>query len=377
MANTVLHTKLGIELNLEREDLGHPGMPGLWERLYERDRMLGSMRVPVSERGMQCAGVCLKAGVVAWMYLREQGGRRQAVHERAEDEARHTAPVSDEHKAYQERIIRTAEGAGFRAGREVRTPLGPRRWIQTDTLVEGDNGLRIGWEVQLSTAAAKGPRSVRARAGRASSHGITPAWHTDREDYASRNDTQWTRSNRLPARVIAKSGGLRVVSGFRVLEFWRCDVTADLPCPDNIGYWGRCGEIHAVPKPRDVMFDDLVRRTAAGLIVPLEYRSGSRTQRFWVPADERERYYEVAGAPELDPKGEEQRAGRGSGNGPTCRPRITISSSRHVLDWRDQSHWAAQPKPCRYCRKPTNLVDDHGIHMHKVCHESALEAAAA
>jgi hypothetical protein len=374
VANTVLYTKLGIELNLERDDLGHPGMPGLWERLYERDRMLGNLRVPVSERGMQCAGVCLRAGVVAWMYLREQGGRRQAVHERAEDEARHTAPVSDEHKAYQERIIRTAEDAGFRAGSEVRTLLGPRNWFQTDALVEGDNGLRIGWEVQLSAAAAKGPRSVRARADKASTQGITPAWHTDREDYARRNETQWTYSNRLPARVIAKSGGLRVVSGFRVLEFWHCDVTADLPCPDNIGYWGRCGKMHAQPKPRDVLFDDLVRQTAAGLIVPLEYWSGSRTQRFWVPADERERYFDVVGASK--PEEQEQRAGRGSQNGPTCRPRITLASSRHVLDWRDQSHWAPHPKPCRYCRKPTNLVDDHGVHMHKVCHEAALETAA-
>jgi hypothetical protein len=46
-----------------------------------------------------------------------------------------------------------------------------------------------------------------------------------------------------------------------------------------------------------------------------------------------------------------------------------------VLDWRDQSHWAPLPKPCRYCQKPTNLIDDRGVHMHKVCHEAALEAA--
>ncbi|MGW1171366.1 hypothetical protein [Streptomyces sp. NPDC001153] len=26
-----------------------------------------------------------------------------------------------------------------------------------------------------------------------------PAWHTDRADYAHRNDTHWTRSDSLPA----------------------------------------------------------------------------------------------------------------------------------------------------------------------------------
>lgn len=64
MANTVLHTKLDIEPKLDHEDLGNPGMPGLWERLYERDRMLGTMRDPVTERGLQCGDVCLQAGVV-------------------------------------------------------------------------------------------------------------------------------------------------------------------------------------------------------------------------------------------------------------------------------------------------------------------------
>jgi hypothetical protein len=93
-------------------------------------------------------------------------------------------------------------------------PVGNGR---ADTLVCGEDGLRICWEVQSSSAAAHGPRSVRARASHAARHGITPAWHTDRADYADRRDTHWTRSDRLPARVIAKTGALRVVSGFRAL----------------------------------------------------------------------------------------------------------------------------------------------------------------
>lgn len=320
MANIVWHEKWKIELDLTREDLGHESKPGLWELLYRTDRMDADRGVPVSGRGLQCGGVCRKAGVVAWMHLRERNGRREAVHERSEDEERHRAPMSDEHKAYQERIVRTAEGAGFRADSEVRTSVGPRSWIQTDTLVQGEGGLRIGWEVQLSSAGVEGPRSVKARAGKAAKYGITPAWHTDRADYATRNDTQWTRSNWLPAHVIAKSGDLRVVSGFRLLDFWRCDVRALYRCPDTSN---RCGTMHVTPKVRDVFFDDLVRRTAAGTIVPIELRVGSRTQRFWVPEDDRNRLDDFNSGkpipPAADPEGE-QRHRSGSHRAPTCRP---------------------------------------------------------
>ncbi|MFE4609461.1 hypothetical protein ACFRK5_14035 [Streptomyces niveus] len=190
MANIVWHEKWKIELDLTREDLGHESKPGLWELLYRTDRMDADRGVPVAGRGLQCGGVCRNAGVVAWMHLRERNGRREAVHGCSEDEERHRAPMSDEHKAYQERIVRTAESAGFRADSEVRTSVGPRSWIQTDTLVQGEGGLRIGWEVQLSTAGVEGPRSVKARAGKAAKYGITPAWHTDRAGYATRNDTQ-------------------------------------------------------------------------------------------------------------------------------------------------------------------------------------------
>ncbi|MGX1541122.1 hypothetical protein [Streptomyces adustus] len=43
----------------------------------------------------------------------------------------------------QERILRAATEGGFRGDNEVRTHVG-RSWIQTDTLVDGADGLRIG-----------------------------------------------------------------------------------------------------------------------------------------------------------------------------------------------------------------------------------------
>jgi hypothetical protein len=75
--------------------------------------------------------------------------------------------LSDEHKAYRERILRVSATEGHRADSEVRTPVGPRSWIQTDTLAHGAGGLHIGWEIQLSSAGHERPRSRKARAAKA------------------------------------------------------------------------------------------------------------------------------------------------------------------------------------------------------------------
>ncbi|TDU67099.1 hypothetical protein [Streptomyces sp. KS 21] len=326
MANIVWHTTYRLLLDLKQEDLGHENFDDLWNFLYKADRMAAQRNVPVSERGLQCGGVCKDAGVVAWMYLRQQAnGRREAVHERKEDEDRHKAPMSDEHKAYQERILRAAEEGGFHGDCEVRTPVGRSSFIQTDTLIEGADGRRIGWEVQLSSAGFDGPASVKSRATKAAKRGITPAWHTDRADYARRSDTQWTRSNNLPAHVIAKIGDLRVISGYRALDFWVCDLRAVYPCPDGVR---RCGKPHVTPKPRDVLFDDLVRRTAAGMIVPVEYLRGTKVDRFWVTDADRDRLAELqAGVIILPPAQPDDSSSKTSPNLPTCRPTASLGGS--------------------------------------------------
>ncbi|KOU09246.1 hypothetical protein ADK87_05535 [Streptomyces sp. NRRL F-4711] len=291
MANVVWHKKLRILLDLTRDDLDHPEFPGLWDLIYATDRFYGRRGVLVSERDLQCGGVCRDMGVEAPMHLRMRGGRREAVHERREDEERHSVPMSDEHKAYQERILRAAHEGGFGGDSEVRTRVG-RTWIQTDTLVEGADGRRIGWEVQLSTIDESGLRGVRACAGKAAKNGITPAWHTDRAAYAQRNDTHWTRSDRLPAHLIARNGDLRIVSGFRALDFWHCDTSVPYPCPHGIR---RCGKAHATAKPRDVFFDDMVRQTAAGTIVPIQFRAGKTVHRYWVTDADRDRLDDLDG----------------------------------------------------------------------------------
>lgn len=340
-----------------------------WNFLYTRDRQHGDDGVRVEDRGIRCAGICWKQGVVAWMYLRESGGQRQAVHQRAEDQDRHNGPArSPEHIAWQERGARAAHEGGFPAETQVRA-TGPRGRIETDVLIHGDGGRKIGIEVQLSGTPRHGKSSVPYRVKKAKSLGITPWWHTDRDDYARRRDAHWTYSNRLPAHVIEKTGDLRIVSGFRVLDFWRCDTTAIYPCPAKAGR--RCGDVHVTPKPRSVLFDDLVRKTAAGLIVPLGFQVGSGTHRFWVPEEDRERYLDNLGGPPPEPEDRSSStATSASRNAPTCRPRERIEViSRPLLDWRDRSHAAPRPGPCRICGKTAHLLDDQGRHAHKVCVE--------
>lgn len=48
-----------------------------------------------------------------------------------------------------------------------------------------------------------------------------------------------------------------------------------------------------------------------------------------------------------------------------------------LLDWRDQSHWSWNEKPCRYCGKPTHLRDSKHKPAHKTCAEEALATQAA
>jgi hypothetical protein len=304
------------------------------------------------------------------MYLRERNGRREAVHERAEDEERHQVAVSPEHRAYQERIVRTAEAAGFWAESEVVTPFGRQSFIRTDTLVDNGDGLKIGWEVQLSDAGITGPGSVGDRAGKARKLGITPAWHTDRPRYARRNDTQWTMSSHLPAHVIAKTGDLRVVSGFRVLDFFTCDLSAVYQCPNGVR---RCGEVHVMPKVRDIMFDDLVRDTAAGGVVPFEHRVSARTvHRFWIPSTDHARFLDTFDPAEFaNSKIPIVSTQRGSDRAPTCRPTPPSlkPTARPVLNWNDSSHWAPQPGPCCHCGRQAQLLDERGRYSHKVCAE--------
>jgi hypothetical protein len=311
-----------VDLDREIKDL-QTLSAGDWNFLYKRDRQYGDEGVRVEDRGIRCAGICWNQGVVAWMYLRQQrNGRREAVHQHREDQDRHRSPArGDRHIAWQERAVRAAESDGHSARTEVRA-TGPRGRIQTDVLY-GEGEHRIGLEIQLSDTPTLGKSSVPYRVAKAHDLGITPWWHTDRVDYAQRTDATWTRSDNLPAQAIVAKGEITVWTGHRTLDFWRCDDRSPVPCPTKKR--GRCGDFHTTPQVQPIGFDDLIRKTAAGLIVPLEYASGGRTHRFWVAADDRDRYLDNGGEPGAgveDSAGSSQQQPKASKGGPTCRPRI-------------------------------------------------------
>lgn len=224
----------------------------------------------------------------------------------------------------------------------------------------------------------------------------------------------------FPPTSLRRPSDLRVISGFRALDFWHCGVRALYPCPNGAR---RCGKHHATPKPRDVLFDDLVRKTAAGEIVPVEHRTASKTHRFWVTSTDRDRLEDLRSDDTVLPLlSDKDVPGGASANRPTCRPaaavtalappvaipseplKVTIprqlspipslpakpaiapapsptptpppsppTAAKPVrfLDWRASSHWSSEAGPCRHCRKLTHLLDSQAVHAHKVCAEEA------
>lgn len=110
---------------------------------------------------------------------------------------------------------------------------------------------------------------------------------------------------------------------------WRCDGRALYRCPDT---QSRCGKMHVTPEPKDLYFDDLVRQTAAGLIVPIQIKGASRTNRHWVTAADRDRYADFSnGLPLLPPVELEDQEGASSGashRAPTCRNGMPLGLTR-------------------------------------------------
>ncbi|MEV5141658.1 hypothetical protein AB0K71_33490 [Streptomyces syringium] len=162
MAHGVFHKELG-EINLSELDIHDPEDRKLWDSLYGKTRKGDLKCLDCRRNDPECP---------QWMFLRLWKGRPVAVHY-SRDVRHPTAPESPRHLALKERIARTAEKAGYSAELEARAPDGRRR---TDVLVHGDNGLKLGCEIQLSYATAP---SVAKRSDIARSDGLSPLWTTD------------------------------------------------------------------------------------------------------------------------------------------------------------------------------------------------------
>ncbi|MBV6702342.1 hypothetical protein KV557_35465 [Kitasatospora aureofaciens] len=280
--NPVLSTTLKRLLDLDREDLGVPEIPRLWEKLYADKR-------PVPERGLLCP-TCLDArpSQPEWMYLSLRQGRRIASHYNPNRRA-HDEPESDEHKAYKERYARAAESDGHGVEIEARAADGRRR---TDVLVTGADGRLFGFEPQLSYIT---PQAVRHRDRIAKEDGITAVWHTVDPKAPLIDQVHWARTDNLPARAIREDRDLLVRGGVRTLNLKKCDHTNPLPCP--VKKIGRCYQWHPTWDIQVPQIDDMVRRIAGGVYVPITLKTtAGGLLRFWAPEKDRKVFVSNGGA---------------------------------------------------------------------------------
>ncbi|SDT82819.1 hypothetical protein SAMN05216371_7624 [Streptomyces sp. TLI_053] len=274
--NPVFCALVNAPLDLDRDDLGHPAHPGLWERL------IGDRR-PVDQRGLHCPDCRAARGARAWMYVFERQGLRIAAHHNPH---RRPSGGSDVREAYRERYVRAAESAGHTAEVGAVDPTGRRR---TDVLVTGAGGQRYGFEPQVSYLSAA---SARSRDAAARADGITAVWHTVDPRSPLIDAVHWTRTDDLPAAAVRAERDLLVRGGVRALTLELCD---RMPTPCPVRRQGSCGRRHARWGPRPRQFDDLVRDIAAGRCVPLTVRAARGVHRFWSSAEDREAFLDSGG----------------------------------------------------------------------------------
>ncbi|MBD0693017.1 hypothetical protein [Streptomyces sp. CBMA123] len=284
MTHSIRHIQLGIDINLSEDDLGNPGMPGLW-------KLLRSDKRPVPERGLQCME-CMeeRPHCPEWMYVYERAGVRIAAHHNSK--IRHVSgPESDEHKALKERIAVAGERGGYPVQMEDASTKRSRR---TDVTVHGAGGRNIGWEIQLSTITEG---TVRNRSAIARADGLTPSWVTSAKGLSELlRSAPWALTNYKPWREIKAGEPIRVAGGVRHLEMIPCWRLA-AACPS--GRKGRCNDHHGEWNlDTNISLDDLVTGTAAGTYVQVLMPMSRWINRFWARREERDLYdYSVGGLP--------------------------------------------------------------------------------
>lgn len=284
MANVdIFNAELGLVLDLTQEDLGQPQLPGLWEKLRADKR-------PVPERKLQCLE-CRRERPHApeWMYLREHSdGTREAVHFNPSIGAHPAKGMSDEHKAYQERIATVGERAGLPVKVEDRATHGKRR---TDVTIGP-----IGWEIQLSTITQA---TVVKRSQIARADGLTPSWMTSAKKLSELlRQAPWSLTNYTPWQRIREGRDIRVAGGVRSLEMLHC---SRIPGPCPVKKRGKCNDWHGQWEVYNPTLDELVLGTAVGEFVPIIVPQSRWMNRWWVRPADRDLYAEsVGGLPTED-----------------------------------------------------------------------------
>lgn len=304
MANGVWHRGREIEINLSREDLGHPAIEGLLEEITTSvsDRDPTMLECLEHHENRRCRSA--RGGKTEWMFVRRMrvDGQVRLVAAHLPVTHRATPEESDRHSATKERIAAAAVAGGLDAEVEARIDDGHG---VLDALVTGPAGIRVGWEVQYAPVSAA---TVRKRSETAYRHGATPSWVTHDDTSQVIHRAPWSLVNDMSWQDIANGREMLIRGGIRHLQTWTCSPSSDRPCPDG---QGSCGEPHfewfapadCIPEKRYVTIDELVVSSAYGQHVPLfRRRRGNGRSGFytWVAPQERHAWFEMQELPEQD-----------------------------------------------------------------------------
>ncbi|MFI9783128.1 hypothetical protein ACIHEI_06385 [Kitasatospora sp. NPDC051984] len=109
------------------------------------------------------------------------------------------------------------------------------------------------------------------------------------------DQVHWARTDNLPARAIREDRDLLVRGGVRTLNLKKCDHTNPLLCP--VEKIGRCYQWHPSWDIQVPQIDDMVRRIAGGLYVPITLKTTpGGLLRFWAPEKDRKVFVSNGGA---------------------------------------------------------------------------------
>jgi hypothetical protein len=325
MADGVHHSRIGEDLNLNREDLGldrsrytEDQIVEIWEQITQpvRDRDRELLLCVARAHGQQCKAE--QSGVKSpHMTVRKQrrpdGALRWCAAHLPTPHAV-TREESDKHKATKEFLVRICEDAGLSYDVEKATSTRTRR---PDFTVYEKGGENLGCEAQFYNASAD---NVRTRSRNHAEAGLVANWITDNDTFHLIDRANWMLMRPLPWHQIAAAADLPLMGGFRVLVEWRCTASAERPCPDGRVKTG-CGNTHLewdTPRRLDgeatgYSGDKLgvtVGRTVVGaatgeiesLFIPS--RSDRRAGAYlWVPAQDKAKwadYEDVTATPDLE-----------------------------------------------------------------------------
>ncbi|SCK09503.1 hypothetical protein [Streptomyces sp. WMMB 322] len=299
MAKGVFHTGYEIEINLTRQDLGHPDRPDLLLEITQPvDQRPRDLLQCLKDREGQGRCQCALADKTPWMFIRRQRVGGKVVWTAAHLPITHTAtPVeSEKHKAMKERIARIASVHGLDVQTEARSADGR---VVTDVLVTGA-GASVGWEAQYSPISAG---TVWRRSARARENQIRPLWVTADDSSAVIDRAPWARVDNVPWQRIASPLAMIIRGGVRHLQIWKCTPASERPCPRT---GQACGKWHygwfvpalCLPQERATSLDELIVTSADGEHAALRVRDSEdpkRISHLWALKSDAHRWYELHG----------------------------------------------------------------------------------